>query len=156
MGISKRYVPSFLLQRAALFGAAASVAALSGCYVVPLDTRSPPPAGAYAPPPPPPPGPVNFPVRLYPANDAAARHGVVTALVTNDLQGRGTFSANIGGESFTGEATRRADANRSGVANGAGNRGSFLACNYTMNNTSQGTGQCRLSDGAVFSMHMGY
>lgn len=153
MGISK--IPAPFLQRFAAVALGATVAALSGCYVVPLDTRTGQPAAAYAPPPPPAPGPVNFPVRLYPANEAASRHGVVMALVTNDLHGKGSFSANIGGESFTGEATRRADASRSGVANGAGNRGSYLACSYTMNNASQGTGQCRLSDGAVFSLHMG-
>lgn len=154
MGISK--IPALSLQRLAAVALSATVAALSGCYVVPLDARTGQPATAYPPPPlPPAPGPVNFPVRLYPANEAASRYGVVTALVTNDLQGKGTFNANINGESFVGEATRRSDASRTGVANGAGNRGSYLACSYTMNNASQGTGQCRLSDGAVFSLHMG-
>ena len=102
-----------------------------------------------------PPAPVTFPVRLYPTNALAARYGMVTAVVTNDLHGKGVFSTSINGEAFSGEATRKPDSLRNGLANGAGNRGSFLACTYSMNSSSQGTGQCRLSDGAEFSMHMG-
>lgn len=102
-----------------------------------------------------PPGPINFPVRLYPSNELAARYGVIQASVTNDLQGKGSFSAAINGELFSGEATRRAGSARDGLASGAGNRGSYLSCTYTMNNANQGTGQCRLSDGATFTMHMG-
>lgn len=154
MGLSK--TKRFSSLRTAAIPLAAALAALSGCYVVPLDARTGQPAAAYpAAPLPPPAGPVNFPVRLYPANEAASRYGVVSALVTNDLHGKGTFNANINGENFVGEATRRSDSSRAGVANGAGNRGSYLACTYTMNNASQGTGQCKLSDGAVFTMHMG-
>lgn len=154
MGISK--TPTAPLRHIAAFAATASLAALSACYVVPIDTRTGQPASAYPPPQlPPPAGPVHFPARLYPANEPASRYGVVTAVVTNDLHGKGSFTANINGEAFVGEATRRTDNGRTGVANGAGNRGSYLSCSYTMNNPSQGTGQCRLSDGAVFNMHMG-
>ena len=46
-------------------------------------------------------------------------------------------------------------ASRDGLANGAGNRGSYLACQYTMNSATLGTGTCRLNNGAVFSMHVG-
>jgi hypothetical protein len=92
---------------------------------------------------------------LYPSNDLASAYGMVSAVVTNDLHGRGTFSTNIHGESFTGEATRVAGSSREGLANGAGNRGSYLNCRYTMNSATLGTGSCRLSNGAVFTMHVG-
>ena len=99
--------------------------------------------------------PVVFTARLYPANDLAVRHGMVGGVVTNDLNGRGTFNANIQGESFVGEATRKAGSSREGLASGAGNRGSYLSCQYTMNSATLGTGICRLSDGAQFTMHVG-
>jgi hypothetical protein len=80
---------------------------------------------------------------------------MVNATVTNDLNGRGTFSSAINGESFVGEATRKAGSYREGIASGAGNRGGFLSCAYTMNSSTQGTGQCKLSDGSLFTMHVG-
>lgn len=132
------------------------IASLSGCYVVPMDPRTGQPVPAQAPPSAvAQPGPVTFPVRLYPGNDLASRYGMVNATVSNDLHGRGTFNATINGEAFVGEATRKAGSNREGMASGAGNRGSYLNCIYTMNTSTQGTGQCKLSDGSVFSMHMG-
>lgn len=140
---------------------AALAAPLVGCYVVPIDPRTgqplpPPVAAPAASVPTAPPAPVSFPARLYPMNEAAAGYGVVSATVTNDLHGRGTFTAAIDGERFVGEATRRAGSPREGVANGAGNRGSFLACQYTMNSATLGTGTCRLSNGAVFTLHVGH
>lgn len=139
---------------------AAVVAGLAGCYVVPIDTRTGQPVAVpgnttAAPVPPPAPQPVIFPARLYPANDRASGYGIVNGTVTNDLHGRGTFNAHINGESFSGEATRKAGSSREGVANGAGNRGSYLACQYTMNSSTMGTGSCRLNNGAVFTMHVG-
>ena len=131
---------------------AAALAGLSGCYVVPIDHRAAPTPVAL---PAPAPGPVLLTARLYPANDLAARHGVVSAHVTNDLQGRGTFAAVIGAESFSGEATRRANSQREGMASGAGNRGGYLSCQYAMNSATQGTGRCHLHDGAEFTMHLG-
>ena len=139
-------------------GLAAVVAALAGCYVVPIDTRTGQPVSVPASPvtaPLPAPGPVVFPARLYPANDLASPYGMVSATVTNDLHGRGTFNAHINGESFSGEATRKAGSSREGVANGTGNRGSYLSCQYTMNTSTLGTGSCRLNNGAVFTMHVG-
>ncbi|MFT3816248.1 MAG: hypothetical protein QM750_01225 [Rubrivivax sp.] len=153
MGRSKS--PALSIQRVATLSLAAGLAALSGCYVVPIDARTGQPAVAAPPPYAAPPGPVTVPVRLYPTNEQAGRYGVINASVTNDLHGKGSFNANINGEAFVGEATRKADASRSGIANGAGNRGSYLMCGYTMNSATQGTGQCRLSDGAVFVMHLG-
>lgn len=99
--------------------------------------------------------PIVFTARLYPSNELAAAYGLVSATVTNDLNGRGAFNATINGESFVGEATRRAGSSREGLANGSGNRGSFLSCQYTMNSATLGTGNCRLSSGATFTMHVG-
>lgn len=145
------------LRRIVQLAAAASTLALSGCYVVPLQavpaTAGPTasvPAAPIAPP-----APLTFAARLYPANDLASVYGMVAAVVTNDLNGRGHFSTAIGGESFNGEATRVAGSQRDGVANGTGSRGSFLTCRYTMNSPALGTGTCRHSDGAQFSMHIG-
>ncbi|MDR1967316.1 MAG: hypothetical protein LBQ32_01300 [Burkholderiaceae bacterium] len=102
-----------------------------------------------------PPAPLTFSARLYPANDLARAYGMVSAVVTNDLDGRGHFSTAINGESFVGEATRVAGSARDGVANGAGNRGSYINCRYTMNSPTLGTGSCSMSNGAAFTMHMG-
>ena len=136
-------------------GIASSVVALSACYVVPMGqypTHLPPTTTVQVLPP----APVTFAARLYPANDMATTYGMVHAMVTNDLNGRGTFSTAINGESFTGEATRRAgSSSRDGVANGIGNRGSYLNCQYAMNTATQGTGTCQLSNGAQFTMHVG-
>jgi hypothetical protein len=104
---------------------------------------------------PPTPTSMTFTARLYPANETASVYGMVGAVVTNDLNGRGTFSTTINGESFSGEATRTAGSSRDGVANGAGNRGSYISCRYQMNSATLGTGQCRLSNGAQFTMHVG-
>jgi hypothetical protein len=140
----------------AVLGLAATVATLAGCYVVPIDPRTgqavPPPHAAVAAAPA---LPLTFPARLYPANDLASAYGVVNATVTNDLHGRGSFNTSINGETFTGEATRKAGSSRDGVANGAGNRGSYLSCQYTMNSATLGSGTCRLNTGAVFTMHVG-
>lgn len=138
-------------RRLAAAGALASLA-LSGCYVVPL--QPPQPSVVHVPAPAAPP-PVTFTARLYPSNEQASQYGVVGALVTNDLNGRGHFSTNIAGEAFSGEATRQAGSSRDGVANGAGNRGGYISCRYTMNSATLGTGTCRLSTGATFTMHVG-
>jgi len=134
---------------------ALAAATLSACYVVPMQ---PGPAAMVVPAGVPAPGPVvpvGMSARLYPANDLATPYGMVSATVSNDLNGRGHFLAHIAGESFTGEATRVAGSQRDGVANGTGSRGGFLACRYTMNSPTMGMGQCRLSNGAQFSMHVG-
>lgn len=131
-------------------GLAASVL-LSGCYVVPMQTL--PPAGAA---PVAAPGPVvaqRLNAHLYPSNETARTYGAVAGLVSSDLQGRGTFTAQIGGENFSGEATRKGKS-RDGIANGAGDRGSYLQCTYSMNSLVQGIGSCQLSNGATFTMHL--
>lgn len=151
--------PSSMRRAGAAVALAALVASLAGCYVVPLDPRTGQPVNAAVPAAavvaPPANVPVQLPVRLYPANDLASGYGMINASVTNDLHGRGTFNANINGESFVGEATRDANSRREGQANGAGNRGSYLSCRYSMNSATLGTGTCRLNNGAVFNMHVG-
>jgi hypothetical protein len=150
-----------MFRRVALsLGLIAVGAGLTGCYVVPVNPQTGQPVGLPQPPvvaapAPAPVQPVTFSARLYPANDLASAFGMVNAVVTNDLNGRGTFSTTINGESFTGEATRRAGSPRDGIASGSGNRGSFLSCSYTMNTTVLGSGTCRHSSGAVFTMHVG-
>ncbi|MGL4233017.1 MAG: hypothetical protein ACRDAM_13525 [Casimicrobium sp.] len=145
---------------------ALSAAALSGCYVVPVhpDGRpyqgsvivSPTPSLAVAPVvAPPPAAPAVANLRLYPSNEAASRIGVVSGQVVNLLDGRGQFSVTVGGETFTGEATRTPNKSNSGVASGAGSRGGFLSCQYSMSSPTQGVGTCNLSSGAAFRMHIG-
>jgi hypothetical protein len=146
-------ISSRLARCASLAAIVVATGALTGCYVVPMYPHSP--STVPGPTSAPPPGPVTFTARLYPVNESAAVYGTVMASVTNDLNGRGYFSTNINGESFSGEATRVAGSSRDGVANGAGQRGSYINCRYTMNSPTLGTGTCRLSNGAVFSMHVG-
>ncbi|MEN9983628.1 MAG: hypothetical protein RJB10_1168 [Pseudomonadota bacterium] len=132
---------------------AGAALALTGCYVVPHNQYPTAPATVYVPTTPP--APVTFAARLYPSNDLASSYGMVSAVVTNDLNGRGTFSTAINGENFMGEATRSNGNLRTGVANGSGNRGSYINCTYQMNSASLGSGQCKLSNGALFTMHVG-
>ena len=144
---------TWIFMKIVLFSSAIATAALlTGCYVVPIQpVQQQAPAGAIAVMPP---VPLTFTARLYPSNEAATGYGMVTAVVTNDMNGRGHFSANIGGENFNGESTRAANS-RDGVANGAGQRGRFINCRYSMNSPVMGTGSCSMSDGATFSMHVG-
>ncbi len=140
---------------------------LTACYVVPVhpDGRVYPP-GATAPATPTsapypvvvaaPPGPVVFTARLYPSNDIAARNGVIAGSVTSPQDGKGVFTIPYAGDTLSGEATRTtAGTVHSGVANASGPRGTFVRCNYRMNGTTQGTGECLFSDGARFQMHVG-
>lgn len=139
-------------------GLATTVATLAGCYVLPIDPRTGQPVSPAGTPvvvAPAPALPLTIPARLYPANPLASGYGVINATVTNDLQGRGSFNASVNGESFVGEATRKAGSSREGLASGAGNRGGYLSCQYTMNSATLGTGTCRLNNGAVFTMHVG-
>ena len=130
-------------------------AALTGCYVVPV-SQYPASYPAAATPVPVVITPVTFAARLYPANDLATSYGMVNAIVTSDLNGRGSFNSTINGESFVGESTRKPGSSRDGLANGAGNRGSYINCEYTMNSSTLGTGSCTLSNGARFAMHIGH
>src|SRR4051812_50084336 len=102
-------------------------AALAGCYVVPMAPPAsvPGPTAIVPMAPMAPPAPITFAARLYPANDMASQYGMVSAVVNNDLNGRGHFSTNIGGESVTGEATRGARSQNGGLAHGTRQPGSF-------------------------------
>jgi hypothetical protein len=146
--------------------AATASLSLVGCYVVPVqpDGRPYPGAVVVSPTPPvavspviapPPAAPTIANLRLYPSNDAASRVGVVSGQVTNLLDGRGQFSVTIGSETFTGEATRSPNKSNTGVASGAGSRGGYLSCQYSMSSPTQGVGTCNLSSGAEFRMHIG-
>jgi hypothetical protein len=133
---------------------------LAGCYVIPLDHQGRPSNVAYAPVPapypiaPPAPSQINLVARLYPANDAAASTGVLIGQVVNNLNGRGTFTVNAGNESFSGEATRSGQDAHQGKANAAGSRGGYVRCSYTMNTSSQGSGECTFSSGGRYTMHL--
>ena len=109
------------VRRLALLGAVLGVTALAGCYVVPINQAYPSAsASSTSAQVAPPPSSVTFTARLYPANEAASPYGMVSAVVTNDLHGRGIFTTTINGESFSGEATRMVgSASRQGIANGA-------------------------------------
>ena len=133
-------------------------AALSGCYVMPIDhsaqgARSPGlytshtaivPMAAVRP---------VFTARMYPVNDNASRMGPVSGLITNPEQGHGQFTFAAAGETYSGEATRGAGSSK-GVANATGNRGGYVACNYSMSSSSLGSGSCQFANGARYSMHI--
>jgi hypothetical protein len=96
------------------------LSALSGCYVVPLQTEAgQPPVYAYTshmPPQPvrasPPSGPAqpgNLHVRLYPVNEAATQQGALQGVVADTQGGRGTFTLAVAGDQLQGEATRVPD-----------------------------------------------
>ncbi len=134
-------------------------AALSACYVMPLNqypaSNGNPafnhaqgtavvPLAAIRPP---------FSARLYPSNETASRIGNVAGVISNPERGHGEFSFNLGGESFLGEATRAPNATK-GVANASGNRGGFVRCDYSMSSATLGTGTCQFSNGAQYSMHI--
>ena len=63
--------------------------------------------------------------------------------------------AELGRAMVGGQRLRVLPAGEMKVANGAGNRGSYLACTYAMNSATVGTGTCRHSNGAQFTMHVG-
>lgn len=154
--MSKNFIVRSSIFRTSILALSLSGAALAltGCYVVPHNQYpTATPTTVYVPTAPP--APVTFAARLYPSNDLATSYGMVSAVVTNDLNGRGTFSTAINGENFLGEATRSNGNLRTGVANGSGNRGSYINCTYQMNSATLGSGQCKLSNGALFTMHVG-
>ena len=154
----------------------ASTLALSACYVVPVvdphgniqyGTYPLLPAGTPIVPPPPPYGgipnagipntafPVVLNARLYPDNDIATQTGVVTGTVANMMTGKGRFQLQYGAEVLTGEATRVSNDERKGIASAYGSSGSFMSCEYQMNNPRLGAGTCTFSNGARYKLHVG-
>jgi hypothetical protein len=139
---------------------------LSACYVVP--ERAPDGSVIYQHYPLPPMGPVpgpavmprtpapaSLPVRLYPANEEAAKIGVISGSVTNLMTGKGVFNVSFMGEVLTGEATRVSNEERRGVASANSPRGMYMSCEYQMNTPYQGAGNCTFSNGASYRMHIG-
>ena len=147
----------------AVLGLILAAPLLAACYVVPVhpDGRVYPPPGTVVGSAPvtvisTSPAPLVFTARLYPANDIAARNGIIAGSVTSPQDGKGVFTIPYNGDTLSGEATRTsAGSMHPGVANASGPRGNFVRCTYRMNNASQGTGECLFSDGARFQMHVG-
>jgi hypothetical protein len=151
----------------------ALVAVLSGCYIVPVrgpdgtvmyDHYPLPPVGTPMPMPmaAPPPGPTGasqmpavLTARLYPSNDQAAQSGIVSGTVTNMMTGKGRFQVNYMGEILTGEATRVSNEDKRGVASAYSPKGTYMSCDYQMTTPYQGTGDCRFSNGATYTLHLG-
>lgn len=150
-----------------------SAVALAGCYVVPVvDPHGNVQYGAYPLPPagapvalPPQAAPyggtpnAGFPVvlnaRLYPDNDIASQTGIVNGTVANMMNGKGRFQLQYGPEILTGEATRVSNDERKGIASAYGSSGSFMSCEYQMNNPRQGAGSCTFSNGARYKLNVG-
>lgn len=93
--------------------------------------------------------------RLYPVNELAQAGGMAVGQVTNFLDGKGAFTVTLGGEQFSGEATRAGRSSREGIANAMGSRGGALSCTYVLNNATQGSGQCTVNSGARYQLHLG-
>lgn len=149
-----------------------SALTLAGCYVVPVvdpqgnvqyhhypfpPAGSPPVVipGTYPGVYPGAPVPQVLHARLYPANEAAARTGVLTGTVTNMMTGKGRFQLNFNGETLTGEATRVSNDERRGVASAFSPGGTSMSCEYQMNHPRQGAGTCTFSNGAKYQVHIG-
>lgn len=165
-----------------LIAALTAFASLAGCYIVPIDARNPPqvsysatgtaesialPAAQ--------PQPAQLEARLYPVNDVAGKMGVLTALVTDNLNGHGRFSLNAGNETMVGEASRigaeqagfgnvyrqvygdgrQPTAGRRGIANAASSKGSYVNCEYVLTAAARGVGACLFSNGAKYQLHFG-
>jgi len=143
--------------------------ALAGCYVVPIGADGRPlwppldptpiststsPHQQPAPNQPPAASAV-LQARLYPANEIATQTGVLNGTVTNMMGGKGRFNLNYRGEVLSGEATRTSGDARKGVASAYGSGGSFMSCEYQMSSPYQGAGECTLSNGARYQVHLG-
>lgn len=119
--------------------------------------------------------PVQLEARLYPVNDVAGKMGVLTALVSDNLNGHGRFTLNAGNETLVGEAsrvgteqagfgnvyrlvygeTRLPAAGRRGIANAASGKGSYVNCEYVLTAAARGVGACLFSNGAKYQLHFG-
>lgn len=163
------------MQLSALIPLAIAIS-LSGCYIVPIDGRYPPPVAHPSGDAPAPPAlPITLQARLYPLNDVAGKMGVLSASVTDSLNGHGSFSLTTGNEVLQGEASRVPNdhpgfgavhrqvygdnrypsGGRRGIANAGGNRGTYLNCEYVLTAAARGTGACLFSNGAKYQMHFG-
>ena len=159
---------AILLNIINLVAALGTAALATACVVVPVGPDGRPygnyptyPVGstlAVAPNVPPAPTIAVMNARLYPANELAQPGGMAVAQVTNFLDGKGAFTVTISGEQFSGEATRTGRTGgsaRDGIANAMGSRGGTMSCTYVLNNATQGSGQCTVSSGARYQLHLG-
>jgi hypothetical protein len=146
---------------AMLFAGSLAATTLGGCYVVPVAPDGTPMHGAALAVPAAPvpmyagPVPSVLQARLYPSNEAAAQSGMLAGTVTNTMAGKGRFQLQYQGEVLVGEATRVPGDERGGVANAYGSRGTYMNCTYHMTTPYQGTGNCTLSTGATYTVHLG-
>jgi hypothetical protein len=173
--------------RKSLAVSAAAIAissALTGCYVVPIDTRYPPTPGqpvvinssgatpvAMAAPAP---VPTVLQARLYPLNESAGKMGALSATVSDGTNGHATFSLTQGGEVLLGEASRikpgdpafgkiywqvygdgRMPTGQRGIASAASSQGTYVNCEYVLADAHRGTGACLFSNGAKYQLHFG-
>lgn len=99
--------------------------------------------------------PAALQARLYPSNEVATETGLLSGTVTNMMTGKGVFQLNYRGEVLTGEATRVPGDDRRGLASAYGQRGTYMSCEYRMTTPYQGTGTCKLSNGAQYQVHIG-
>ena len=99
--------------------------------------------------------PAALQARLYPSNELATETGLLSGTVTNMMTGKGVFQLNYRGEILTGEATRLPGDDRRGMASAYGQRGTYMSCEYRMTTPYQGTGTCKLSNGAQYQVHIG-
>ena len=113
------------------------------------------PSGVDFPAPMGPSSPTALQARLYPSNEVATETGLLSGTVTNMMTGKGVFQLNYRGEILTGEATRVPGDDRRGIANAYGQRGTYMNCEYRMTTPYQGTGSCKLSNGAQYQVHIG-
>ena len=161
----------------ALIITAGAAAVLSGCYVVPIDSRQPiaqqlgaPGSSAVVIP-----GPHGtLEARLYPLNETAGKMGALTATVVDRVNGHASFSLTQGGELLQGEASRvpagypgfgkvhqevygqgQMPAGQRGIASASGNRGTYVNCEYALTASNRGTGACLFSNGAKYQLHFG-
>ncbi|ULJ67099.1 hypothetical protein [Wielerella bovis] len=136
-----------------MLGALLIGSALSACYVVPagnarvVASANGTPATTTAS------SSHTLNARLYPSNAEAQRFGGVHGTVTVDQAGHGRLNAVIGGESFSGDATRDLNSRR-GTGNASAPSGRYISCDYTMHSATLGKGECKMSTGAIFEMHI--
>jgi hypothetical protein len=144
-----------------LIGACAAAIAAAGCVAVPVNENG---VAVWEPVPAPfvpyvmanNPAPANLAARLYPTNEIARATGMLAGSVTNMGNGKGRFQLNYRGQTLVGEATRDTEGEaHDGIANAASAQGTYMSCKYRMNSPRQGSGNCRFSDGATYSVHLG-
>ena len=118
----------------------------------------------------------SYQARLYPLNEQAAQAGQLVATITDLHTGRGVLSMTMAGEFLTGEATRVSDSHPGfgtvyqrvlrtpiqvapgqprGIANATGSRGTWVNCEYVLEQSGRGTGACMMSTGAAYQIHFG-